>query len=177
VFVDSKGIEAGAQWTSVILDALSKCVAVIIIIEKNWSAEKLHDPSDWVRLEISQALKHRKYLLPLFVDGAAMPLQASLPEEIRSFAERQGVFIDSRSSEIFVAALSVVSDYLRRSCPSTLVFEREPDKTGLVSRCTIIADFLPEGHFTALKSRTATASLPVNHGRTAHPQNIQNRGD
>ncbi len=133
VFVDSKSIKAGAHWTREILDALRQCVAVIFIIEKNWSAEKLHDPNDWVRLEISHALNHGKYLLPLFIDGAGMPTQDSLPEEILGFAERQGVFIDSRSNEVFAAALSVVSDYVRRSCPSTLVFEREPDKKGLAS--------------------------------------------
>ncbi len=40
-----------------------------------------------------------------------------------------------------------------------------------LSRCTIIADFSPEGLFTALESRTAPASLHVNHGRTVYAQN------
>jgi len=126
IFVDRKGIEAGTEWNTAILGALARCAATVVVIGRDWPLDQLHDAHDWVRLEISESLRSRKYLLPLFIDGGVMPTRESLPTEIRTFAERQGVFIDSRSNEVFAAALSVVGDYVRTNCPSTMIFEREP---------------------------------------------------
>ena len=58
---------------------------------------RLEVPRDWVREEVRIALERGILLLPVLVDGAAMPRAEDLPEVIRALAERQAAEIsDSR---------------------------------------------------------------------------------
>jgi hypothetical protein len=61
-------------------DHVGKCDALLAVIGKHWvsSADsqdrrRLDDPSDFVRIEIEAALQRNVPVIPVLVDGAAMP--------------------------------------------------------------------------------------------------------
>jgi hypothetical protein len=59
--------------------------------EKAWLREK----EDWVRVEVATALKKRVPLIPVLVDGAAMPTRSQLPEGIDEFVYRAAARVDN----------------------------------------------------------------------------------
>ena len=84
VFRDKTGIEGGDPWRKKILKHVTECCAMLVVIGKEWRTVKceggkldgfprLHNPDDWVRLEISTALKAEKTLIPIRLDGVPMP--------------------------------------------------------------------------------------------------------
>lgn len=58
----------------------------LLLIGRDWDPEKLAVPGDSVRLEIDEALRHDKLLVPVLVGMAEMPAADELPDEIGSIA-------------------------------------------------------------------------------------------
>jgi hypothetical protein len=92
VFRDEDAIEAGADFSRVILDAVR---AVLVVIGPHWldarstdGRPRLEAPDDFVRLEIETAFAWRAPVIPILVGGARMPSADSLPASIRKLAER-----------------------------------------------------------------------------------------
>jgi hypothetical protein len=116
VFMDVAGIDPGADFVERIEESVSASHAMLVVIGRNWlesgpprRKRRLADPNDYVRLEISTALRKNIRLIPILVQGAAIPVASSLPEEIRRLARRQGFELrdDRWTSDIagLVAAL------------------------------------------------------------------------
>lgn len=124
VFVDSTGIEAGENWAQTVSESLTDCLVVFVVVTPEWPTSQLADPCDWVRREIRDSIRLGKLIVPLFMDGAQVPAEHTLPEDIREFANRQGYFVDSRSESLFRAATNVISDDIGRRCPATVTWER-----------------------------------------------------
>lgn len=97
VFMDVSGsIEPGLEFDRVIEKAVASCDVLIVIIGKHWlTAEgdngkrRLDDPNDFVRLEIGAALKRDIRVIPVLVQGAAMPAESDLPDDLKRLAKRQ----------------------------------------------------------------------------------------
>lgn len=98
VFMDASSISPGDQWPQEIQSALKTAETVIVIIGPKWlhidnsgSGQRcIDDPDNWVRKEVTFALKENKRVIPVLVNGAKMPLADDLPEEIESLQKRQG---------------------------------------------------------------------------------------
>jgi hypothetical protein len=56
---------------------------------------RIHAETDYVRIEVEAALNRHIPVIPLLVGGADMPQPSQLPENIREFAYRNAVQIDS----------------------------------------------------------------------------------
>lgn len=54
---------------------------------------RLENPHDWVRIEIREALRLQKKIIPVLVGDAAMPAAGELPEELASLAGRHAIEI------------------------------------------------------------------------------------
>ena len=54
---------------------------------------RLDNPDDFVRLEISTALKRKIRVIPLLVEGAAMPYSTDLPDDLKLLARRNALTI------------------------------------------------------------------------------------
>jgi hypothetical protein len=100
VFMDIDAIELGVNFREKIESAVSHCDVLIAMIGKQWLSIKnergqrrLDDPNDFVRLEISAALKRNIHVIPVLVDGAPMPSATVLPRELSSLSERNGLEI------------------------------------------------------------------------------------
>jgi hypothetical protein len=56
---------------------------------------RLFEPTDFVRLEIASALGRDVRVMPVLLDGAAMPTEAELPEELKPLARRNAIEISN----------------------------------------------------------------------------------
>jgi hypothetical protein len=107
---------------------LETCLVVFVAVTPDWSLSQLSHADDWVRREIRDSIGLGKFIVPLFLDGAAAADPNTLPDDLREFANRQGYFVDSRSDGLFRAAMKVISDDIANRCPSALIWQR-PDIT------------------------------------------------
>jgi hypothetical protein len=101
IFMDIDTIELGVDFIKRIENAVGNCDVVIALIGKDWlnieNAEelrRLEDPNDFVRLEISTALERDIFVIPVLIDGAAMPLEEELPDVLALLARRNGTPLD-----------------------------------------------------------------------------------
>jgi hypothetical protein len=80
VFMDVEQIELGDNWKEVLRQRVTRCDAMLAVIGPRWLAaaagdgsRRLDNPEDFVRWEIREALKRRKKVIPVLVEGAALP--------------------------------------------------------------------------------------------------------
>jgi hypothetical protein len=100
LFMDVDTIERGRDFRNVIEAHLADCAAMLVLIGRNWlgagadpNSRRINDPTDFVSVEISTALRRDIAVIPVLVDGAQMPQSQDLPEEIRPLAFRQAARI------------------------------------------------------------------------------------
>jgi hypothetical protein len=98
VFMDVDGIDPGLDFVDVLNDQLDACKAMIAVIGPQWTSAadgqgrpRLHDPNDFVRLEIIHALSRNIRVIPVLVEGADPPRTEDLPPELQALARRQSV--------------------------------------------------------------------------------------
>jgi formylglycine-generating enzyme required for sulfatase activity len=89
VFLDVRGIDGGANWLQTLERQVAASAAMVVLIGKDWAdlkdrhgRRRLDDPHDFVRFEISQALLRHLPVIPVSIDGAAMPEAAQLPANV-----------------------------------------------------------------------------------------------
>src|SRR5512144_3407856 len=95
VFIDVDGIKPGRDFRRIIEEHVSSCNVLLALIGKNWlhAADKdgrrrLDTPEDFVRLEIAAALRRDIAVIPVLVQGAAMPSKEELPPDLHTLAWR-----------------------------------------------------------------------------------------
>lgn len=96
VFIDVDDINHGADYTQVIRSSVGEASAMVVVIGRQWLActdargnRRLDDPADWVRNEVAEGLRRDILVLPVLVDGAAMPAAEHLPPGIAPLAYKQ----------------------------------------------------------------------------------------
>jgi hypothetical protein len=100
IFTDIDTIEAGVDFVEAIENAVQSCDVLLVLIGRQWliavdekGRRRLDDPNDYVRLEISAALKRNIRVIPLLVQNAAMPSIEDLPEDLVALTRRQALQI------------------------------------------------------------------------------------
>jgi TIR domain len=94
IFVDHYAIPLGRDFRAEIDSKLSRCEVVLAIVGPGWvgsganAQSRLDDPEDYVRVEIETALKRGIPVIPVLVQGTAMPSGNTLPPSLREFAFR-----------------------------------------------------------------------------------------
>jgi len=117
VFLDVVGIEAGVDFVETIDQAVGSCDVLLAVIGREWltchdkqGRRRLDEPNDFIRTEITSALKRNVRVVPVLVEGAEMPPTDELPEELKRLTRRQAVELrDSRwdaDVEALIAALA-----------------------------------------------------------------------
>lgn len=95
VFRDRTGIRAAHDFTVEIANALEKANVVVAVVGHEWLRGgilgRLRRREDWVFRELEFARGHRKHILPVLLNGAAMPGPRSLPHALRFFARVNAV--------------------------------------------------------------------------------------
>ena len=95
VFLDVETIEAGLDFVQAIDKALNSCKILIALIGPHWANIKdsegnprLFHEGDFIRIEISAALKRDIRVIPVLVNGAVMPSPDQLPEDLQALTRR-----------------------------------------------------------------------------------------
>jgi TIR domain len=93
IFMDIDAIGYGVNFGAEIDKAVTSCNVLIVLIGRQWlritdekGQRRLDNPDDWVRLEIGKALKGGIRVIPILLQGAAMPSAEALPADIRELA-------------------------------------------------------------------------------------------
>jgi len=101
VFMDVTGIKPGHDFVDEIFEQVTRCKVFLVIIGPNWlnakddtGQRRIDDEKDFVRLEISAALKRQLFIIPILINGARMPSARELPSDLEALALRQGIEID-----------------------------------------------------------------------------------
>ena len=118
VFLDSQSIEPGELWPDQISKKISEASIILVLIGEYWIGDfnqegelsRISNPDDWVRREIELALSLKKYIIPILVNGAKMPLAHVLPNTIDKIVNFQAYNLRERNLSYNVDALI---DYLQ----------------------------------------------------------------
>ena len=113
VFMDVDSIPPGANFRKTLKDWVDQCEVVLALIGSGWIKAKdpktrrrrLNDPSDFVRIEIGEALARGIPVVPVLIDGAPLPDSRLLPDDLKELADRQAEFVEFRTFDADVERL------------------------------------------------------------------------
>lgn len=98
VFMDVDSIPPGADFLTVLENAVAACDVFISVIGPQWvtisddtGARRLDHWNDFVRVEIASALRQNKMIIPVLVGQAKMPSPTALPEDLAPLARRNAI--------------------------------------------------------------------------------------
>jgi len=112
IFMDVDSIEPGLPFDQVITNAVGRCDVLLAMIGRRWleprdgAGPRLNDPKDFVRIEIAAALSRDIRVIPVLLDGAAMPAEDQLPEPLRPLALRNAIEVSNTRFASDVARLA-----------------------------------------------------------------------
>jgi uncharacterized protein YecT (DUF1311 family) len=168
VFFDVDSIAPGVDFIDTLNDRLGRCDALVAVIGKSWLSNvepdkrrRLDDPTDYVRLEIEAALHRSIRVIPVLVDGAALPKTGDLPETLAKLTRRQAIEISltrfESDVERLVEALSALEDGLHRGAGATAdltAHDSSPNQ-----------DISPSRPPNAVSAQSLLASPPTSDGK------------
>ncbi len=103
IFKDHVSIVAGDDFAAAIRRAIEASTVILVLIGPDWidarlpdGSRRLDDPGDWVRLEITYAFEANLPVVPVLVEGAAMPLAVQLPAPLAALARCQAVELSDK---------------------------------------------------------------------------------
>jgi pterin-4a-carbinolamine dehydratase len=112
VFMDVEGIRASDDWAAQIQDALERATLLIAVVGPHWlriadefGRRRLDRDDDWVRNEISDAIRRRLPIIPVLLSKTPLPAKEALPEPLQRLGEREAFDLRDTSWERDIAAL------------------------------------------------------------------------
>lgn len=112
VFMDIDSIGYGADFASEIRRALEGADALVPVIGPGWTGPqpggraRIHEADDPVRIEIETALGLGLRIVPVLVEGTAMPYAAALPPSIAGLSALNAVVVDpGRDFDVHIGRL------------------------------------------------------------------------
>jgi TIR domain len=98
IFFDRE-IPLGMDWDQHLQEQLASCSVLIALIGNSWSPavagrSRIREPRDRVKMELAAALQRGLPVIPILVDGAAMPRKQDLPRSLAALPKRQALVID-----------------------------------------------------------------------------------
>ena len=90
IFRDIEGIDLGVEFAQALNQALEACVVMLVLIGPKWldiidaqGRRRLDDPKDWIRQEISTALRRGIRVVPVLIDGTPLPDESALSGDLK----------------------------------------------------------------------------------------------
>lgn len=96
LFYDIDSIPLGVDFHDYLDQQVAACRACIVVIGRGWLDDipRLHDEDDFVRIELAAALRRPGVsVIPLILQGAAMPARDALPPPLQALTRRHGVSV------------------------------------------------------------------------------------
>jgi PASTA domain/TIR domain len=175
VFRDVDTIEMGLDFVDAIDRALSQADVMLVLIGRHWvvssdGRRRLHEPEDYVRLEVAGGLERPNVrVIPILVGGAKMPAQEDLPSDLASLTRRNAFeMTDSRlrvDRDELVRRLSRVLEPDRR--------ERESEARGEPATSTQAPPRLPWAEEASESPRPAASPPPPAPPQASHGAGVE----
>jgi C1A family cysteine protease len=170
VFMDLDNIGRGDTFAETLTAKLRESDVLIAVVGRRWltltdaaGQRRLDNPDDWVREEIRTALTAGHLVIPLRVDGAALPAPSDLPEDIRGLMARQWAEVrDGSSFENDVEDLT--RDIRRRRAKGTWT---EWLRSHRISAAAVLVMALATGGYSAFSyARANRVPMPLVSGQS-----------
>jgi len=104
VFFDVDAINPGSDFVRNLSDRENKSDVLLAVIGRDWltvreqdGRRRIDNPDDYVRLEISSALRNKIRVIPMLVSGARMPQAHEVPQDLADLVRREAVEITDSS--------------------------------------------------------------------------------
>lgn len=102
VFFDRESIPPGAPFPRLLEEGLAACDVLVVVIGPRWASiadaagrPRLWTPGDFVAHEVATGLALGKRVIPVLVEGAAMPAPGALPPALRALADCEALALDA----------------------------------------------------------------------------------
>jgi len=112
VFLDNRSIPVGTDFVDELLPRLRSCSVLLVIIGQRWltltdtaDRRRIDDPQDWVRREIVEAFAREIRVIPVLTDGAQLPGEGELPDDIADLSRRQRLRLPHRHTKTDLTVL------------------------------------------------------------------------
>ncbi|HUF61248.1 MAG TPA: CHASE2 domain-containing protein [Verrucomicrobiales bacterium] len=128
IFIDVVSIKPGVDFVAAIEEAVGQCDILLALIGRQWltitgedGKPRLENAEDFVRVEISTALRRGVRVVPVLVQGAIVPKEEDLPEPMRPLSRCLGVELhDKRFLQEVDQLISALREALDPDTPSTV---------------------------------------------------------
>jgi formylglycine-generating enzyme required for sulfatase activity len=125
IFLDRDSIDYGAAFPDRLKQAVQDSKLLLVVMGSTWLSvrdgkgkRRLDSPDDWVRKEIALALEMGRYVVPILLDGAAMPSSKELPQTIQKLAELNAYYLSTRQSRnLFEAGIDEIINLIEKQVP------------------------------------------------------------
>ena len=98
LFLDVDSISLGENFVKKLIAEVAACDVLIVLIGPRWldirnerNERRIDQPNDFVRIEIAAALQREIPVIPALLDGAEIPKQELLPDDVKDLALRNGI--------------------------------------------------------------------------------------
>lgn len=112
VFMDITALGPGVDFVEAIDKAVGSCKVLIALIGDRWAdapddqgKRRLDNPEDFVRLEVSSALRGETFVIPVLVGNARMPKAKQLPDDLKPLIRRNALELSDTRWEYDVSVL------------------------------------------------------------------------
>jgi formylglycine-generating enzyme required for sulfatase activity len=141
IFMDVDAMRPGFDFVKQLEEQVSKCDVLLAIIGPNWSKaadekgqRRLDSDRDYVRIEIASALKREIPVIPVLVNGAVMPPEGDLPDDLKPLINRHA--LELRHTR-FDGDSAAIIDGLTRVLPQKTKWPLIAGGAGLVTAVVI----------------------------------------
>jgi len=140
VFIDERKIDVGDRIKHEINSALSTVKVLIVLIGSKWlfshdssGRRRIDGSDDWVKHEIKECLNRDECLvIPILLEGAALPSKKDLPGEIQGLADCKAIKISKENRALGVEGLIKRANRhlsgndieTTKSTPSKIIYEK-----------------------------------------------------
>ena len=98
LFMDVEAMQPGIDFAQQLDAQVSQCHVLVAVIGPHWldardqaGHRRLDSENDYVRVELASALKRDIAVIPVLVDGAVMPTEDRLPDDLKPLARRHAL--------------------------------------------------------------------------------------
>ena len=97
IFMDVSAIKPGSDFVNTIKEEVTACESLLVLIGHEWldcsadGCRRLDDSGDFVRIEISSALARKALVIPVLIEGADVPREKDLPNDLKPLARLQAL--------------------------------------------------------------------------------------
>ena len=162
LFYDVEVLRSG-KFNEALLKQIQSCKDFIIVLSPH-ALDRCEDENDWVRQEIAEAIKEKKNIVPVMMNGFQFP--ENLPEDINELRFHTGL---TSSTEYFQESINRLCDKFLTAKPRKKGKWIVPAIVGAVLCALVIGILVKPGTKPSQKESDSSAPVAVNEPAVESP--------